>query len=307
MDDPNATYQNWIDELSATARFGLGDRLGTANLIDTAARERAAASMRTGRFASLARPLDLDNPGLGAGPAISVDIRLRRRDAFPNRPPFAGGHVNTGSDTVCVEAHGYLQTHLDSINHIGRNDTWYGAFAVEDPNGPSLEILAKHGLFTRGVVVDIPAVRGTDWVSAEEPVVGADIDRGLESTGAEFRAGDALLLYMGRDKFEAASQDGDRATASNVPGAGRDAARWVVEHDVSMVCWDFLDAVSPDEPVAPIHLLIWAIGIILVDNCDLAGAVALTHQTGRADGALIVAPPAIPRATGALVHPLFIQ
>ena len=138
-------------------------------------------------------------------------------------------------------------------------------------------------------------------------MTGADIDLALESTGTEFRPGDALILYMGRDKFEAAGAEADPSLGSAVPGAGHEAARWVVEHGVSMVCWDFLDAVNPDEPVAPLHLLIWAIGILLVDNCDLSSAVRLTDQTGRADGALIVAPPAIPRATGSLVHPLFIQ
>lgn len=47
----------WIRALAATRPFGAGDRRGTANLIDTAARARGAACISTGRSVSLARPL----------------------------------------------------------------------------------------------------------------------------------------------------------------------------------------------------------------------------------------------------------
>jgi hypothetical protein len=73
------------------------------------------------------------------------------------------------------------------------------------------------------------------------------------------------------------------------------------------LCWDFLDAVHVSEPSIPVHLLIWAIGLLLVDNCDLRPAVDATRESGSVFGGLVVAPPPIPRATGCLVGPLFIQ
>jgi hypothetical protein len=48
---------DWIRTLAASRPFGAGDRRGTANLIDAAARARAAACIRTGDSVSLARPL----------------------------------------------------------------------------------------------------------------------------------------------------------------------------------------------------------------------------------------------------------
>src|SRR5690242_21605351 len=47
----------WIRALAAAGPFGAGDRRGTANLIDAAARARGAACISTGRSVSLARPL----------------------------------------------------------------------------------------------------------------------------------------------------------------------------------------------------------------------------------------------------------
>ena len=48
---------DWIAALAASRPFGAGDGRGTANLIDAAARARAAACVRTGDSVSLGRPL----------------------------------------------------------------------------------------------------------------------------------------------------------------------------------------------------------------------------------------------------------
>jgi kynurenine formamidase len=215
--------------------------------------------------------------------------------------------VETGADVAHIGAHGQQHTHLDGINHIGRAGKWYNGFPVEDLDGPSVADVADHVLFTRGVLADIPTVRGTDWVDESSPVTGEDIDAALKHQGIDFLPGDALLLYMGRDRYERAGHHMDVAAERRTPGAGAGAARWIAEHDVSLLCWDFLDAVTDDEPVFQCHLLIWAIGLLLVDNSDLGPAAAQVRQNGRSNGAFIVATPAVPRATGALVQPLFIQ
>jgi kynurenine formamidase len=302
---PNDEYDRWIDELATRSRFGAGDRRGTANFIDAAARLRAAEAIQSGACISLARPVVDETDG--GSPAVVVEVSHSQINAFANRPAFSGRPVDTGGDVMHIRAHGQTNTHLDAINHIGRGGTWYSGFAVEDPEGPSLVDIANHCLFTRAVLVDIPAVRGTPWVDADRPVTGEDIDAALGATGTQFEPGDALLLYMGRDRFEAEGGRMDVATGEPTPGAGASAARWVAAHDVSLLCWDFLDAVLASEPVFQLHLLIWAIGLLLVDNSDLAVAAQRVRQSGRATGALVVAPAAIPRATGSLVQPLFIQ
>jgi kynurenine formamidase len=303
-DSTNETYGRWLDELASRPRFGPDDLLGSANLIDAAARQRAAESMVTGTCMSLARPIVTDVRGRYSG--VEVEGSHGQIAAFTNRPAFAG-IVDVGSDWVRIGAHGQQHTHLDSLNHIGRAGHWYNGFSVDDPAGPSLAYLADHLLVTRGVLVDIPAVRGTDWVDAAAPVTGEDIDAALQRQGAAFAPGDALLLYMGRDRYERAGHHMDVAAGRPTPGAGSGAARWIAEHDVSVLAWDFQDAVAPDEPVWQVHLLIWAIGLLVVDNCDLGPAAAQIEHSRRSTGGFIVTAPAIPHATGAIVQPLFIQ
>jgi hypothetical protein len=53
-----------------------------------------------------------------------------------------------------------------------------------------------------------------------------------------------------------------------------------------------------------VHLLLWAQGLVLVDNCDL-GAASRAMATKREKTALImVAPLNIPKGTGSAVNPL---
>jgi kynurenine formamidase len=304
--DTNASYAAWVRELAARATFGPKDRLGTANHIDDAARGRAAAAIRTGRCISLARALKVRDDGRMEDGQLRVDLTVGEHVATsPGRAEQTV--VTSGLDVVHISAHGLQQTHMDAFNHFSLDGKWYAGWATDDPEGPSVVDLASHKLFTRGVLADIPAVRGTDWVDAAEPVTGDDIDAALAAAGVTFEPGDALLLYMGRDRYEAAGHRMGLASGERTPGAGPGAARWIAEHGVSVLCWDFLDAAHESQSPYPVHVLIWAIGLVLVDNCDHTAAVRATRESGSILGGLAVAPPPMPRASGALVDPLFIQ
>jgi kynurenine formamidase len=307
--DANEEYARWLDDLAARRQFGAGDRRGTANLIDAAARRRAADALVGGVCIPLNRPIipDPDDGTPTGGSGVRVRVHRSRLDGFgPSNLDVSAG------DLTQIEAHGTQFTHLDALNHMGRFGTWYGGYSAEDPNGPSIVDLASHVLFTRAILADIPQVRGTEWVDPSEPVTGNDIDRALALQGGEFQSGDALLLYMGRDRFEDAGNRFDlEALASDrkLPGAGAQVARWIAEHDVSLLAWDFLDAFprSDTEPSYQVHSLIWAIGLLLLDNCHLAPAADQVRASGRCTGALIVGTPPVPGATGALVQPIFVQ
>jgi kynurenine formamidase len=287
-------YLAWLRGLAAERRFGEGDRWGTVNLVDDTARARARAAITTAVPVSLARPLQ-------PGPTQRQD----GRPAFALEVFTTDGPVAMGSDHVELDCHGRDNTHIDGLNHIGLDGTWYGGYAYDDPTAPSIAELATAGILTRGVHVDIPAVRGTDWVDADRPVTGEDLDRALATAGVTFEPGDALLLDMGRDRYEAA---GNEWVVERNPGIGDDGARWIVEHGVSVVCWDFLDAFHPDQPLAPVHMLNWAIGLVLVDNCDFGRLRGAPGEAGTAStGALVIAPLPIAGATGNNVNPLLVR
>jgi kynurenine formamidase len=282
-------YLEWLRELARTQPFGAGDRLGTANLIDDAAHARGRDAIRSGRPVSLARPL-----------AAGKNARADDRPVFALEVFHTDGPIGAGTDHLELDCHGTVNTHLDGLNHMGIDGTWYGGWSMQDPDAPSIAEFARSGLVTRGVHVDVPAVRGTPWVDIDEPVTGADLDRALAASGTTFEPGDALLLDMGRDRFEAA---GNVMAGERRPGIGFDGARWLVDHGVSVVCWDFMDAFHADEPLGAVHMLIWAIGLVLVDNCDHS-RLRTELAAGQSGGALVVSPLPIDGATGNNVNPV---
>jgi kynurenine formamidase len=294
----SADVPDWVRALADSRRFGAGDLRGTANLIDTEARSRAAACIRTGESVSLARPLLGDD-----------------YNSTPARPGFlhqtwervAPDGITWNLDHVVLNPHGLRNTHLDALNHVAVNGTCYGGRPVADVAQGTVDVLAPHGLLTRAVSVDIPAYRGTEW--ADRPVDGADIDGALAAAGIVVAPGDALCLDMGRDRFEAAAGHVlGRPDTENDAGGGlsSDGARWVAEHDVSILAWDMLDSREATEAHASAHILTWAIGLLLVDNCDFAALRARHGRGTKVAGALVVSLVAITGANGVNVNPIVV-
>lgn len=299
-DRRQAEPPEWVLELAAAHPFGEDDRRGTTNLVDLDARARAAALIRTGETVSLARPL-----------------RPNDYNSTPERPGFfhemwyrpAADGTGWGQDHLVLNCHGLLNTHIDGLNHVAVNDTFYGGRSVESAEQGSVDVLARSGLLARAVYVDIPSLRGTEW--ADRPVTGADIDAALASAGLGFERGDALCLDMGRDRFEAARGHplgGPESETDAGGGLSPEGARWVAEHGVSMLVWDMLDSCEAKLTFASAHILTWAIGLLLVDNCDF---VALRSALGgggtQIAGAIVVAPLVVEGANGVNLNPLIMR
>ena len=290
---------DWMRELAASHPFGLDDRRGTTNLVDATARARGAAEIRTGETISLARPL-----------------RGNDYNSTPEHPGFAHEiwYVPTpdgmgwGQDQVVLNCHGLLNTHIDGLNHVAVNDTFYGGRSVEDPDQGSVDVLARSGLLTRAVYVDVPSLHGTGW--AARPVTGEDLDSALHDAGVTFERGDALVLDMGRDRFEATSGHplgGPESDTDAGGGLSAEGARWVAEHGVSMLVWDMLDSCEAKLTHASAHVLTWAIGLLLVDNCDFQALRAAIGRGARVAGAAVIAPIVVEGANGVNVNPLILR
>jgi kynurenine formamidase len=201
-----------------------------------------------------------------------------------------------------------MNTHIDALNHVALNGTYYGGRPYDAPEQGSADVLAPDGLVARAVFVDIPALRGTDW--ADTPVTGADIDAALGAAGLTFERGDALCLDMGRDRFETASGHvlgGPESEDDAGGGLSSDGARWVAEHGVSMLAWDMLDSREAKATRASAHVLTWAIGLLLVDNCDFAALRAVLGGGTQIAGALVVAPLVVKGANGVNLNPIILR
>jgi kynurenine formamidase len=288
---------DWMRALAASRPFGAGDRRGTANLIDAAARARAAGCIRTGGSVSLARPLRPEGFSTPERPTVL-------HETWYNLAPDGTGW---GLDHLVLNPHGMQNTHIDALNHVAVDGAFYAGPAGDGDQG-SVDVLAPSGLVARAVYVDIPQLRGTDWAS--RPVDGADIEGALAAAAVKMEPGDALLLDMGRDRFEAATGHplgGPESARDAGGGLSADGARWVAEHQVSILAWDMLDSREAKADHASAHILTWAMGLLLVDNCDFAALRAALGRGTRVAGALVLAPLVVEGANGANLNPLVLS
>jgi kynurenine formamidase len=288
----SSTIPAWVAAFAAEHRAGCaGSTPGAVSLTDSAARRRALGAAINGEVLSLARELSLgDDPDDPDG-----FLQVRWRD---------NGAISISSDELRIMPHGLATTHLDAVSHFQIDGELFGG-----GNADTLSVAQwAGGILTRAVFLDVAEVRGTAFIDPMAPVNSADLDAALELAGTGVEPGDALLVYMGRDEYEAAGH-GVLPLSScppGRPGIGEDGARWISRQPVSVLCWDFVDAYAGGDRVAYVHLLIWAMGLALVDNCDLHAVRGAMSDRVVKTGMLVVAPLRIPRATASPVNPMLV-
>lgn len=320
--DPLDPWLRTIADEHEAARHSPGAQCrGSVALIDEASRLRGVAEVRLGRAISLEREVETRPDRLADGRLIAEAEKAQWQKLGMSDLPDGHGSVELevgvgiygrhvhGGDVIRYDAHGVHNTHLDGLAHIGADASWHGPIpaSASQTDEDTMVNWAQHGIATRAVVLDITAIRGTDWVTAESPVTAAELDAALSVTGVDAQPGDALVIYQGRDRYEAAGNvypSGAAAVAR--PGIGADGAEWIAAKEPGLVLWDFHDARNNKVGSLEVHNLIYAIGLCLVDNCLLGPAVDALRAAGVSTGLVVAAPTAIHRSTGVLINPLLL-
>jgi kynurenine formamidase len=285
----------WISQLAdRQGLVGSDGRLGTLARIDDEARLRAIRTVVKGRVLALGREITFktDRP-------FDNDLELSSR---------TDGVLSITADRVTMNTHGLATTHMDALNHFQLGSSCYGGSPIEGGESTSIADFASVGLVTRAVFLDVATHRGARFVNPMEPVQGADLEAALQHSGAQIKSGDALLVYMGRDAFE---EDGYEIfplsqTPPGRPGIGEDGAKWLSNQPLSALCWDFVDGYAGGPRTAYVHLLIWALGLALVDNCHLGGVRQAMQERTEKVGMLVVSPLSLAGASASPVNPLLL-
>lgn len=290
----------YFDLCSNWGRWGPEDSAGTINLITAEKRRRAAALVRTGRAVSIAHPLNtVGGPG--------------------NWNP-AQHWVRTGADFsvdyIGLLFHGYATTHIDALCHIFWQGQMYNGRPASEVTSLGARAGAvdawKDGIVTRGVLLDIPRLRGTEYVTLDAPVRGWELEAAAEAQGTPLEPGDAVLVYSGRTAFYAANP-GSTPGVQPSPGLHADTAPVLKRHDIALLGWDMMDArpsgyaIFDDPPRAggPVHVLaIVFMGLPLLDNANLDPLARACREEGRWEFMLTVAPLNVRGGTGSPVNPI---
>lgn len=191
-----ADIESLLHDRSNWGRWGEDDQIGAVNLITPDKRVAAAGLVRDGRSVSMSREFPTE-PGPSNPRPADHFMKLHPRDQG------AGAMV----DYIGLEYHGIVCTHLDALCHTwDERGMWNGRkpddqLTFDGSRWGSVEKW-KEGLLTRGVLLDVPAYRGEPYVTNEKPVTGAELAAIADHQGVAVGAGDALVVYSGRDQWD---------------------------------------------------------------------------------------------------------
>ena len=280
-------FDELFHKISNWGRWGKDDQLGSANLVTTAKRKQAVALVKSGVTVSLAH-----NP-----------LTERAED---NANPFEHTMLRGFSmDRYSVAYHGYAHSHIDALCHILYKDQTYNGFARADVNTEKgctklgIDNL-KNGIVTRGVLVDIPRLRGVEYLEPGTAVYVEDLEAWEKKAGVKIGTGDAVLLRTGR--WARRAKLGPWNVGQNAAGLHASVAPWFKERGVAFVGSDAAEDVTPSqvEGIAlPVHtLFITALGINLLDNQDLEAVSETAARLNRWEFMLTIAPVPVTGGTG---------
>ena len=92
----------------------------------------------------------------------------------------------------------------------------------------------RHGIVTRGVLYDIPRLRGVDYVVPGEPVHGWELADAAAAQGVTPAPGDAVLIRCGADAYF--RQTGGQQTFAFPAGVHASAVEFLYETEAALLC-----------------------------------------------------------------------
>ena len=191
----------------------------------------------------------------------------------PNHPPFAFSLTKVHGDMVyeakvsaanCLfTTGGHTGTHMDALGHIAVDGHVQGVGDISE--WQSYQGLQKAGIdqvapvVTRGVLLDIAGLHGTDCLTPEHGIDSEDLQAACNKQDVAIQPGDAVLIRTGWIKHYAEA----RAYVSHhkgCPGLVESGARWLVAQGAAHVGGDTLALEKTPSASLPVHQ------ILLVQN-----------------------------------------
>jgi kynurenine formamidase len=292
-------------ELSTWGRWGDDDERGALNLLGSEQLVTAVQLVREGTCVTLSLPMN--------------------RHAGPDHPEPAVYYMTSGADPatgadglsfakdfVGADYHHDGHTHIDAFCHVEYDGWLYNgvpaqSVTAEGARADAIDVL-ETGLVGRGVLLDIPRLRGLPWLEPGDHVFQDDLERAEVEHGVTVRSGDILLVRTGI--VGRLREVGPWPTADLKAGLHPTAMTFVAERGVSVLGSDGNSDTAPSSTEGvdfPIHVLaLNAMGVHLLDYLQLEDLGAACERAGRCEFLFVAAPLRITGGTGSPVNPLAI-
>lgn len=295
--------QGWnlpTDAQRCPSKWGAADTRGSANHMKPASVLRAMQLVKTGEVIELGRVLEGSMPVFGT----------RRFDVHTKRTVVNPGRNRRGSnEELVVSEIGQVGTQFDAFPHQMIGDSFYNCVPLAGNESRSgfarLGVDGVGSLITRGVLIDVAALKGVPVLPDTYEITPQDLEQALARQRLTLQPGDAVLIHTGWGTLW--NVDNARYVKTD-PGIGVAAAEWLAKQDPMLVGadnWSVEVGPNPDPDLSlPVHQVMLVVnGIHILENMKLDVLAAQRVQ----EFAFVVQPLKIKGGTGSTVAPIAIK
>ena len=205
-----AEFDQLFDSVKNWGRWGPDDTRGTLNYILPEHVRYAASLVRKGQSISLSLPVNKvagpDNPN----PAIHYMATGHDND-------IGSGSLRFATDFIGMQFHGDSHTHIDALCHIAYRGQLYNGLPATSVTTSGADVLDiteyGHGVVGRGVLLDIPRLRGVPWLEPGTAVTRAELEAAERAEGVRLGPGDLFVYRTGHHRRRLAVGPGTMVTA----------------------------------------------------------------------------------------------
>lgn len=293
-----AEVRNW-------GRWGADDERGALNFITPQMVAAAAALVRSGRTVSLSLALDTE---VGPDNPSPVEHRM----ILTAEDDIGSGSLRFGADYLGLAFHGDAHSHIDALCHVMYEGAMYNGVPEDRVTRTGADVedidVASTGIVGRGVMLDIPRLRGVPWLDAGEMVTADELEAAEQAQGVRLRTGDILYLRTGHHRRRLDEGAWDAAVAK--AGLHATAMRLLHEREIAAFGADGDGDAVPndcDAVLYPIHTLgMNAMGLHFMDSLQFEDLAEACEHEKRWEFMTVVAPLRLQRGTGSPVNPIAI-
>ncbi len=285
------------------SEFGADDQRGAANRLTPEKTLRAAQLVKQGRTIQLGRVYEQGMPMPGKR-HFSLTI-----PGLPTGSPSGSNNIVHNDELVSGEI-GQVGTQFDGLGHIGvrvnGEDLFYNGNKLSefgDTYGLKKLGVENAGVFfTRGILLDVCALRGNDQLPAGYVITPDELSTCLEMTKLKIEPGDVVFIRTGHGKLW---MKDNKAYGDGEPGLGLAAAKFLTDHKVALIGADTwaIEAVPGEnkDVLYPVHQ--WDLtrnGVYHLENLDLEELAA----SGVREFCFVFSPLRLKGATGSPGNPI---
>jgi kynurenine formamidase len=261
----------WPSEFGAQDERGAANRLGAHKVLE------ANRLIKKGQVYSLGRIYEYGMP-LPGKRHFSLTI-----PGSPTYPP-QGKNGQVAFDELFSGEIGQVGTQFDGLGHVGvhmqNDDVFYNGFKRSEFATPyGLGKLGVHNVgpvFTRGVLLDVAAVRKQQRLPSGYVVTPSDLEAALDLAKTEIRAGDVVILHTGHGQLWMKDNE---AYGGGEPGLGMAAAKFLTDRKPVIIGADTwaIEVVPHEDPERPFPVHQWNLvrhGVYHLENLDTQALAA---------------------------------